>query len=243
MAKNSNETVKVLAKNLKMNQNPDMYMFEVTHWDFKHTGNYNQLQVLVVMKRKVLSEIMTTYFPTILLLAITFATTFFKPCFFDAALSVNLTTMLVMTTIFISKMEGLPPTSDIKMIDCWLILCQLVPFAQVVILTAKEYLRDEEQGQLRKEEQARKKRKKEKKKKRKAQKEETQEENVGESQGIIPCKDTTEGVLQLTIDKKEDGIERDRPLEAWALDQPNGIKSSLVTKLVVIGEYCMFTSD
>ena len=72
--------------------------------------------MVVVMKRKIVSEMMTTYFPSLLLIAITFATTFFKPVFFEAALSVNLTTMLVMTTIFISKMEGLPPTSDIKMI-------------------------------------------------------------------------------------------------------------------------------
>ena len=28
-------------------------------------------------------------------------------------------------------------------IDYWLILCQLVPFIQVVLLTAKEYLREE----------------------------------------------------------------------------------------------------
>ena len=88
---------------------------------------------------------MSTYLPSVLLLMITFATTFFKPFFFEAALSVNLTTMLVMTTIFISKMEGLPPTSDIKMIDYWLILCQLVPFVQVVLLTIKENLREEEQ--------------------------------------------------------------------------------------------------
>ena len=92
-----------------------------------------------------MSEMMTTYFPSILLMLITFATTFFKPFFFEAALSVNLTTMLVMTTIFISKMEGLPPTSDIKMIDIWLILCQLVPFAQVVLLTAMEFLREDEE--------------------------------------------------------------------------------------------------
>ena len=76
--------------------------------------------------------------------AITFATTFFKPFFFEAALGVNLTTMLVMTTIFISKMEGLPPTSDIKMIDIWLILCQMVPFAEVVLLTAMEYFREDD---------------------------------------------------------------------------------------------------
>ena len=74
---------------------------------------------------------------------ITFATTFFKPFFFEAALSVNLTTMLVMTTIFISKMESLPPTSDIKMIDIWLILCQMVPFAEVILLTAMEYNRED----------------------------------------------------------------------------------------------------
>ena len=54
--------------------------------------------------------------------------------------------MLVMTTIFISKMEGLPPTSTTKMIDFWLIQCQLVPFAQVVLLTVKEHLREGPQG-------------------------------------------------------------------------------------------------
>ena len=98
----------------------------------------------LTLQRKVTSELMTTYFPSLLLIAITFATTFFKPDFFEAGLSVNLTNMLVMTTIFISKMEGLPPTSDIKMIDIWLILCQLVPFTQVVLLTAMEFLREGE---------------------------------------------------------------------------------------------------
>ena len=81
---------------------------------------------------------------------ITYATTFFKPFFFEAALSVNLTTMLVMTTIFISKMEGLPPTSNIKMIDIWLILCQIYPFVEVVLLTAMEYQREEKKGKRKK---------------------------------------------------------------------------------------------
>ena len=99
--------------------------------------------MFITMRRKLTSELMTTYFPTLLLTAITFATTFFKPFFFEAALSVNLTTMLVMTTIFISKMESLPPTSDIKMIDIWLILCQMVPFSEVILLTAMEYNRED----------------------------------------------------------------------------------------------------
>ena len=75
------------------------------------------IKIIIVMKRKMTSEMMSTFFPSFLLMLITFATTFFKPYFFEAALSVNLTTMLVMTTIFISKMEGLPSTSDPKMID------------------------------------------------------------------------------------------------------------------------------
>ena len=60
----------------------------------------------------------------------------------------NLTIMLVMTTIVIGKVEGLPTTSNTKMIDMWLILCQLVPFAQVVFLTIKEYLREDEKVSL-----------------------------------------------------------------------------------------------
>ena len=141
--KNSNSTVHLAPLYLLMKQKPDMNMFKITHSELYHNGE-NKLRVQLVMKRKVTSELMTTYFPSILLLAITFATTFFKPFFFEAALSVNLTTMLVMPTIFISKMESLPPTSDIKMIDCWLVICQMVPFAEVVLLTAMEYQRTDD---------------------------------------------------------------------------------------------------
>merc|ERR1711963_1078768 len=133
-----------------MKQKLDMPIFEIKDWRFEEETNSDgtrTLKMAMVLKRKITSELMTTYFPTLLLTAITFATTFFKPFFFEAALSVNLTTMLVMTTIFMSKLESLPPTSDIKMIDIWLILCQIYPFVEVVLLTAMEYQREEENGQ------------------------------------------------------------------------------------------------
>ena len=95
------------------------------------TDHGEGLMMKAKMKRKITSEMMTTYLPSTLLLLITFATTFFKPYFFEAALTVNLTNMLVMTTIFTSVMEKLPLTSYPKMIDFWLIFCQLVPFAEV----------------------------------------------------------------------------------------------------------------
>ena len=140
-------TVTLIPDHLEMTQGTDMPIFRITSWNLgtkTFIKGKQGLRMFIVMKRKITSEMMTTYFPTLLLTAITFATTFFKPFFFEAALSVNLTTMLVMTTIFISKMEGLPPTSDIKMIDIWLILCQLVPFAEVVLITAMEYYRQDE---------------------------------------------------------------------------------------------------
>ena len=52
--------------------------------------------------------------------------------------AVNLTIMLVMTTIFTSKIEELPPTSDMKFIDIWLISCLVLPFLEVILRTAIE---------------------------------------------------------------------------------------------------------
>ena len=142
-------TVTLLPGQMKMSQYLDMAIFRNIDWNLSKTTFVNGkegIRMVIVMKRKITSEMMTTYFPTLLLTAITFATTFFKPFFFEAALSVNLTTMLVMTNIFIFKMEGLPPTSDIKMIDIWLVLCQMVPFAEVILLTAMEYYRKDHDG-------------------------------------------------------------------------------------------------
>ena len=136
------KTVTLHPDKLWLEQEKDMTLFQITNHRLIFTNSSNPKQgirMIVVMKRKIMSELMTTYFPSILLTLITFATTFFKRIYFEASLSVNLTTMLVMTTIFISKMEGLPPTSEIKMIDLWLVLCQLVPFIEVILVTAIEF--------------------------------------------------------------------------------------------------------
>ena len=40
-------------------------------------------------------------------------------------------------------MEKLPPTSYIRMVDIWLIVCQVLPFLQVAILTIREAMADD----------------------------------------------------------------------------------------------------
>ena len=129
--------MRLIPKELFMEQEADMTLFKLTHWNLNFRNGIDPAEgiwMTLVLKRKMMSEMMSTFLPSLLLLMITFATTFFKPFFFEAALTVNLTNMLVMTTIFISVMEKLPLTSYPKMIDYWLIFCQLVPFSEVVLL-------------------------------------------------------------------------------------------------------------
>ena len=55
----------------------------------------------VTFRRILTNELLTTYLPSFFLLGICYATTFFKQFYFEAAVTVNLTVMLVATTLFI----------------------------------------------------------------------------------------------------------------------------------------------
>ena len=84
--------------------------FTVTNLTLTKNEIGNMVYMASKLKRKIATELLTTY----------------------------LTIMLVMTTIFTSKIEELPPTSDVKMIDLWLIFCLIVPFLEVILRTALE---------------------------------------------------------------------------------------------------------
>ena len=105
----------------------DLTMFTVTNLILDRSEKSNMVFMAIKLKRKVVTELLTTFLPTILLLLIVYATNFFDVDFFSDIIAVNLTIMLVMTTIFTSKIEGLPPTSDMKMIDiCFACLSSVV---------------------------------------------------------------------------------------------------------------------
>ena len=138
--------VLLLPDHLYMTESTDLTLYTISHWSLKQRNTSSPeegVRMRIVLKRRIMNELMTTYLPSVLLIMITFATTSFKPIYFEAALSVNLTTMLVLTTIFIGVMEELPTTANLKMIDVWLVFCQLIPFTEVILLTVKEYKRKE----------------------------------------------------------------------------------------------------
>ena len=107
----------------------------------------------IAFKRRLTNELLTTYLPSLLLVLMCYATSFFKPIYFEAAVTVNLSILLVTTTLFIRSLESihsvplltnfsvmakLPATSYVRMVDIWLIFTQLYPFVEVVLFTIIE---------------------------------------------------------------------------------------------------------
>ena len=113
-------TTELVPKNIAMDTNRELPQYFIQRWQlaymaqswyssyFKMTTKVIFLENIsrgikmeIVFKRRLTNELLTTYLPSLLLLGITFATTYFKPFYFEAALTVNLTVMLVLTTLFI----------------------------------------------------------------------------------------------------------------------------------------------
>ena len=126
----------------------------ITNWTLAYNNASNVdsgIQMTIVLKRRILNAILTVYLPTILVLIIVYATNFFKDFFFEAIVTVNLTSLLVLTTLFISVSSSLPQTVErqsdllrieiyilsqayVKMVDVWLIFAQVVPWIEVLPL-------------------------------------------------------------------------------------------------------------
>ena len=103
-------------------------------------GNGKSVDMKIVFKRCLSIEALDTFLPSLLLILLSYITSFFKlPKFFNTAITVNLSVMLTLTTLLISVLKKLPPTSYIKWIEFWLIFALMVPFSQVVLLTAIQW--------------------------------------------------------------------------------------------------------
>ena len=65
--------------------------------------------------------------------------------FLQAIVTVNLTSLLVLTTLFISVSSSLPQTAYVKMVDVWLIFAQVVPWIEVLLHTLIDWMRTDEE--------------------------------------------------------------------------------------------------
>ena len=94
------------------------YFIRRTEMKIGLIGNKQQAVIFnVALGRRLLGTILTVFLPTVLLNVIGHSANYFKAFFFEAIVSVNLTVMLVLTTMFINVSNQLPKTSYIKMVD------------------------------------------------------------------------------------------------------------------------------
>ena len=128
---NSGEFVELVPQGLEYLGPKDLtqYFIRQTNMSINAKG---QILVEVVLGRRLLGTLLTVYIPTILLVIISHMTNYFKAFFFEAVVTVNLTVMLVLATMFISVSSNLPSTSYIKMVDIWLIVNLMIPFFEVI---------------------------------------------------------------------------------------------------------------
>ena len=113
------------------------------------TMNNTETHLKIVFKRRLTNEAVMTFFPSLLLIGISYATSFFRlPNFFNTAITVNLSVMLTLTTLLISVVKKLAQTSYVKWIEYWLIFAQLIPFIQVILITFQEALREKKDAKM-----------------------------------------------------------------------------------------------
>ena len=118
------------------------------------TMELQQQYLQIVIQRRLLSLILTTFIPTIILNVIGHMSNYFKEFFFEGLMGLNVTVMLVLTTMFLSVSTNLPPTAYIKMIDCWLIFNLLKPFVDIIVQTYIETLRENPEDEKKENEKA-----------------------------------------------------------------------------------------
>ena len=82
-------------------EDKDLTMFTITNLNLTTLTNVNMVNMALKLKRKVVTELLTTYLPTILLLLITFVTTFFDNDLFGDVIAVSYTHLTLPTILLV----------------------------------------------------------------------------------------------------------------------------------------------
>ena len=129
----------------------DLTQYFIKKHKFYRTANTKGIELVTVsisLGRRLLSIILTIFIPTLILNLVGHSSNYFKEFFFEAVISLNVTVMLVLTTMFINVSNNLPKTAYIKMIDIWLIFNLLKPFNDIIVTTYMETLKEDESREV-----------------------------------------------------------------------------------------------
>ena len=104
--------------------------YDVKEW--KLTGGNNSLKCTVYLGRNIASIFMVTYLPTILMNLVNQATNYSRDSY-DLVITVNITCMMVLASVYISVSNSLPVTAAIKNIEIWLLFNLAYPVLVIVV--------------------------------------------------------------------------------------------------------------
>ena len=92
------------------------------------------LRISVKLERSIFSIIMVTYLPTILMNILNQATNYLSgDSKYDMVITVNITSMMVLASIYLSVSTSLPDTPNIKPVEIWLLFNLAYPFFVILI--------------------------------------------------------------------------------------------------------------
>ena len=99
-------------------------------------GAMRGIEVKVKLSRDRRAIIMIIYFPTILMNIINIFSNYIRRRFhFDVVIGVNITSMMVLASLYIYFSSVLPPSPQIKTVEIWLIFSLIFPFLVITLNT------------------------------------------------------------------------------------------------------------
>ncbi|XP_071547712.1 uncharacterized protein [Panulirus ornatus] len=93
----------------------------------------SHIEVGYTLTRRYTLIVLSIYLPSLMLLAIGYATLFVKVHMLEVRLVVSLTTLLVLYTFFNQTSSSLPQTAYVKMIDVWFFFCTILLFVIIIL--------------------------------------------------------------------------------------------------------------
>ena len=104
--------------------------YDVKEW--RLTGGGKSLKFTVYLGRNIATIFMVTYLPTILMNLVNQATNYSRHNY-DLVITVNITCMMVLASVYISVSNSLPVTAAIKNIEIWLLFNLAYPVMVIVV--------------------------------------------------------------------------------------------------------------
>ena len=149
--KGSRDFVSLLARNLEYSGPLELTQYFIKKKFFLKQIDEKGLEILhvdIYLGRRLLSIILTVFAPTVILNIVGHSSNYFKEFFFEAVISLNVTAMLVLTTMFINVSNNLPKTAYIKMIDIWLLFNLIKPFNDILVTTYMDSLKVDDEREI-----------------------------------------------------------------------------------------------